>query len=291
MSASSALYHIPNLQCAYTPIGGGAGRTVLALRNFTIPRHKMIFLLGRSGIGKSTILEALGLMNNTIAPGSELYFTPTEQERYHLAQIWQPQNKATLSKVRNNHFSFIFQETNLMPNFTVYENICFTQMLQGETYRSALEKVKKTMQEVGLSGIEEHKRVYELSGGQKQRVAFVRAITPRFSVLFGDEPTGNLDESNANELMSILRSNILSHNRTAVIVSHDINLATRFGDLIMLLSQKDDTGAVQNHHIFERQETTAAATPLWKNTQSSLAEQDLKALVRTVLKKGGETNL
>jgi len=280
-----SLYQIKKLHCAYKA-NGTASRIILSLDDFVIPKNKMIFILGRSGIGKSTILEALGLMNNTLSEGSEVMFRPTAGESYNLSEIWRPENKQTLSKVRNNHFSFIFQETNLMPNFTVYENICFTQMLQGETYQNALAKVKKTMKEVGLSTIEEHKKVYELSGGQKQRVAFVRAITPKFSILFGDEPTGNLDESNAGELMSILRTNILGNQRTAVIVSHDINLALKFADMIVLISHNNDRGGVQKEHIYESEtpDIQGSKTKVWRNKVGEISEDTLINEIRNILK-------
>lgn len=272
------IYKIEGLQCAYNSTSPKT-RTVLGIASLQIPKNKMVFILGRSGVGKSTILEALGLMNNTILSGSAVQFTPNEQEIYDFSNIWDVTNKDTLSKVRNNHYSFIFQETNLMPNFSVYENICFTQMLQGSTYKDALKKVKTAMNDVGLSAIEEHKKVYELSGGQKQRVAFVRAITPQFSVLFGDEPTGNLDENNAIELMSMLRNNILGNKRTAIIVSHDINLATRFADVIILISKGENKGVVNAENVYE-----AVSSGKWQNTVGLLSDEELKTIVRNIIK-------
>ncbi|PSJ72162.1 hypothetical protein C7N43_35650 [Sphingobacteriales bacterium UPWRP_1] len=281
--AKDLIYKIEGLKCAYRSANSEA-RTVLEIGSLQIPKNKMVFVLGRSGVGKSTILEALGLMNNTIVSGSDVQFTPTAQERYDFSGIWEAAKKDALSKVRNNHFSFIFQETNLMPNFTVYENICFTQMLQGVTYRQALDKVKQAMKDVGLSGIEEHKKVYELSGGQKQRVAFVRAITPRFTVLFGDEPTGNLDENNATELMSMLRENILNNGRTAVIVSHDINLALRFADTLILISKDNDMGVVQPGHIYESRITEKGNTN-WHNHRGIIEEETLKNTIRNIIRQ------
>ena len=143
-----------------------------------------------------------------------------------------------------------------MPNFTVYENICLTQMIQGVSQKEALLKARDMMHRIGLQEVDEHKKPHELSGGQRQRVAFVRAITPQFTVLFGDEPTGNLDEINSRELMSILTNNIRQHQRTAVIVTHNIDLALEFADQIIILTKNNQSncGQVEKNNIFYKQQ-------------------------------------
>ena len=239
------IFSIRNLHCAYRK-NGEFTKTVLHIKKLDVLRGKITVLLGKSGAGKSTILETLGLMNNTIATDRnktaeklKIVFSPTEELHFNIDELWQNDKQAELSDIRNEYLSFIFQNTNLMPNFTAYENICITQMLQNVPQNEAVAKAKKMMQQIDLGEVDEQKQAYELSGGQRQRIAFVRAITPRFTVLFGDEPTGNLDEITSNILMNMLAQNIREHHRTAIIVTHNIDLALKYADQIILITKDD----------------------------------------------------
>ncbi len=126
-----------------------------------------------------------------------------------------------------------------MPNFTAYENISITQMLDGLSKKEAVNKAKAMVKGMGLS-FDENKKVFEMSVGEKQRVAFIRAITPEFTVLFADEPTGNLDRYNALKLLNILKQTIHKKCKTAIIVSHDMELALEFADEIIVLEMPDE---------------------------------------------------
>ena len=114
---------------------------VLEIKTLSIPRGKKVFIVGESGIGKSTILETLGLMNNTIVPDENTVFSfyGNNDESIDLAKLWKLSD-AELSAFRLKHFSFIFQSTNLMRNFTAYENIALTRMLQGYSRESSYQK-------------------------------------------------------------------------------------------------------------------------------------------------------
>ncbi|MGB1206062.1 MAG: ABC transporter ATP-binding protein [Chitinophagales bacterium] len=244
------IFQIRNLHCAYKK-NGKFGRTVLHIEKLDIERGKIIVLLGKSGAGKSTILETLGLMNNTANEAKntqnkklQLAFMPEKNKgkQFDIAKLWQANKQAELSEIRNEYLSFIFQNTNLMPNFTAYENICITQMLQNVSQEEAVAHAKKMMKAIDLGEVDEEKQAHELSGGQRQRIAFVRAITPRFSILFGDEPTGNLDEITSNILMNMLTQNIKgnkNNQRTAIIVTHNIDLALKYADQIILITKPD----------------------------------------------------
>jgi putative ABC transport system ATP-binding protein len=232
---SSTLFEITDLVCAYS-----RGRDVLKIEHLTIPANKLIVLIGISGSGKSTFLETIGLMNNTIKQGEVLFYPVSGQKSVSFKDLWRKENRDKISKIRRDFFSFIFQNTNLMPNFSAHENACLSQLIQGIPKETAMHQVRKTMLEMGLGSIEEWKSAVELSGGQRQRLAFVRAITPNFTVLFGDEPTGNLDEFNSRELMHKLRNNLISHHRSAIIVSHNIALSTEFADQLIILSNPAD---------------------------------------------------
>lgn len=239
---SHVIYELKNVVCSYDGIN-----PVLKIDHLQIMGGQLVVMVGKSGAGKSTILETLGLMNNTIVEG-EITFMPESGKSYKLADLWT--EETLLSDVRNSHMSFIFQNTNLMHNFTAFENACIPQLIQGEKMDQALLKVEKAMEQVGLKEIKRDAHVAELSGGQRQRLAFVRAITPEFSVLFGDEPTGNLDENNSIELMKVIQKALGEKNRTSIIVSHNIDLSIAFADQIIIMVKENVYGEIREENIF-----------------------------------------
>jgi lipoprotein-releasing system ATP-binding protein len=230
------LFEIEHLRCSYDKhYREGQSRVVLEIEHLAIPRGKKIFIVGESGIGKSTILETLGMMNNTIVPGdpTRFVFFESDGKETDLKSMWEKRDKI-LSDFRLKNYSFIFQSTNLMKNFTAFENIAFTRMLQGFTQYSSFQRTKKVLEDLGLEHVDEKRMAQELSGGQQQRLAFARAILPDFTVLFGDEPTGNLDAENAVRVMEILDNKLTEHEgASAIIVSHDMHLAVTFADVII----------------------------------------------------------
>lgn len=264
-------FDIKNLDCAYH-----AGRVVLKIEELWIPKGEMVFIVGQSGCGKSTILETLGLMNNTMCPSSEtsFIFNTPEGEQVDYLGIWQKKNNnRILSDIRRRYFSFIFQQTNLMRNFNIYENIAVTKMLQGATEKECRRVTNDILKEVALDefvvmrdgGWDPSSKIFgksnEASGGQQQRMAFARAMVAEYSVLFCDEPTGNLDPDTADMLMNYLRTEI-SHRgeATAIIVSHDMFLATKYGDRIIKIFKRqrgengdDYFGYITEDSVFTRQ--------------------------------------
>lgn len=229
------LFEIQNLRCSYDKnYREGQSRVVLEIEHLALPRGKKIFIVGESGIGKSTILETLGMMNNTIVPGDDTRFVFYDGDNeLDLHSLWRKRDRV-LSDFRLKHYSFIFQSTNLMKNFTAFENIAFTRMLQGYSRFSCFQRTKKVLEDLGLEHVEPTRMAQELSGGQQQRLAFARAILPDFTVLFGDEPTGNLDAENAVRVMEILTDKLDEHQgASAIIVSHDMHLAVTFADVII----------------------------------------------------------
>jgi len=239
---SQILYDLKNVVCSYDGI-----HPVLKVENLQIMGGQLVVMIGKSGVGKSTILETLGLMNNTLVDG-EITFIPEGNSQYKLSDLWN--EETLLSDIRNSHMSFIFQNTNLMHNFTAYENACIPLLLQGVDIDIALQRVEKAMDQVGLKEIKKDNHVAELSGGQRQRLAFVRAITPDFSVLFGDEPTGNLDENNSNELMKVIQEALAEKNKTSIIVSHNIELSLAFADQIIMMVKDNGYGEILEENIF-----------------------------------------
>ncbi len=237
----SKLFEIENLSCSYDKnYRQGVSKVVLEIKKLEVPRGKKVFIVGESGIGKSTILETLGMMNNTIVPEGEpkFLFYESEDKPVDLAGLWNQTDKE-LSAFRLRHFNFIFQSTNLMRNFTAYENIALTRMLQGYSQESSFEKTYQVLTELGLGHIDSTRMAQELSGGQQQRLAFARAILPDFTVLFGDEPTGNLDSDNAVKAMELLSNKLTQmEGSSAIIVSHDMHLAATFADVIIKIRKE-----------------------------------------------------
>lgn len=271
------IYDIKNLECQYIP-----GSTVLRIPELKIPKGKLVFLLGVSGIGKSTFIETLGLMNRTIhvTPETSILFN-NGKENEEIKNIWEKDNKA-LSQFRNDHFSFIFQNTNLMPNFTAGENMCISMLIEGKELKEVKSKVLGVMAKLNLDPELYDRKIQELSGGQRQRLAFVRAIIAGFNVLFGDEPTGNLDRDTGHKLMTILKDNLAEHNRTGIIVSHDIDLALNFADIILLLSKEGSGDDI--HGSFDQRYYLINEDGNWKRKDGSILEDPLK-LISSILTK------
>lgn len=248
------LYRIEHLICSYDrPYTEGKSRKVLQIDSLQIPRGKKIFIVGESGIGKSTILEVLGMMNNTIVPNPHSVFTYFDNGNaaIDLIRMWNDNDDNVLSEFRRGHFSFIFQSTNLMKNFTAFENVSITRMLQGYNKQESFAKTHRVLSDLGLAHIGEERMAQELSGGQQQRLAFARAIVPDFSVLFGDEPTGNLDEENANRTMDLLSAKLTEiPGSTAIIVSHNMHQAVTYGDEIIKIQKVVDEKRSTSDEVF-----------------------------------------
>lgn len=249
------IFKIDQLICGYKQ-----GPPVLRVKDLVIPSGQLIFVVGVSGSGKSTFVETLGMMNNTIQAGSELSFDTGTTETVDLSGLWQ-QKPEVLDRFRKDYFSFIFQQTNLMPNFTCGENMVLTALLKGKTYEDAKKTVLEYMEILGLPIEIFDKRVTEVSGGQRQRIAFIRAIAGDFTVLFGDEPTGNLDPKTARELMSVLKNMLKARMRTGIVVSHDIDLAISFADMIIPITLEEDgdnrAGGIYPTQILTRNDAQA----------------------------------
>lgn len=291
------IFEIKNLKCAYHQ-----DKVVLEVKHLEIPFGKIVFVVGESGIGKSTILETLGLMNNTIVSDSttvfnyySIYDSKSSEKTFiceDIIKLWNEKSDKKLSTFRLKNFSFIFQLTNLMRNFTAYENIAITSMLQGKTKAESITKTIKALCALGLEEIDHTREVNALSGGQQQRLSFARAIVPDFSVLFGDEPTGNLDPVTAEIVMDIMRKELKGETNenkcpteiderkysSAIIVSHAIDLALQFADIIIKIHSvpreedpKKNYGVIDEHSVFEK----CKKSNKWTSTEGEFNHDDL----------------
>lgn len=246
------MFEIKDLICTYDQKS-----TVLSIPSLQLEKGKVYFFIGASGVGKSTLLETLGMMNYPVRPDNSNLCFVKDGIKKNLHDQWRKSDKE-ISAFRQEHFSFIFQNTNLMPHFTAGENMCYTLLLEGMSWEDASKKVKALMPSLSLDLDLFDRPVQQLSGGQRQRLAFVRAFVSSFDVLFGDEPTGNLDPITATSLMNILRDYIINHDKTAIIVSHDIPLASKFGDKIFYLTKgvNNEGGLLKQNQHFERRNGT-----------------------------------
>ena len=183
--------------------------------NLKVEDGEFIAIIGASGSGKSTLLN--------IMAGLDSSNSGTVRIRDQVITKMKPDE---LAKFRGTYVGFIFQKHNLIPQFTALENIMLpTVMLNREEYHFE-EHYKKLVKALGLKERLNH-LPSELSGGQQQRVAIARALINRPQVLFADEPTGNLDRDNANEVLNLLLKTREMINQTIVMVTHDMQIAER----------------------------------------------------------------
>lgn len=285
------LFDIEHLRCSYDKhYREGISKVVMKIDKISFPKGKKIFIVGESGIGKSTILELLGMMNYTIIPNNstKFVFYDENQNPVDLIAMWKRNRDRELSDFRRRYFNFIFQSTNLMKNFTAYENISITRMLQGFTQTESFKKAEEVLADLGLGHIAQERMAQELSGGQQQRLAFARAVIPDFMVLFGDEPTGNLDSENAARAMELLTLRLKEYkDRSAVIVSHDMHLAVRFGDMVIKINKVSNAKKVSDDEVtyFGHIDEDCAYFPsadrtIWSNGKDSYSDIEFENFLK-----------
>jgi putative ABC transport system ATP-binding protein len=177
-------------------------------------------IMGPSGSGKSTLLHCQAGLD-TLSSGS------VQIGDVNLSSL----KDRDLTELRRTQVGFVFQAYNLIPTLNAYENIVLPLMLGGE--RGDQEWIDEVIATVGLGDRLRH-RPSELSGGQQQRVAVARAMATRPQIIFGDEPTGNLDSRTGTEILNFMRSAVDDHDQTIVIVTHD-PVAASYADRIIFL--------------------------------------------------------
>ena len=201
----------------------GEGQTCVdALRGVSveIERGRLTAVMGPSGSGKSTLMHILAGLDKPTSGTVEVAGT----EITNLGD-------ADLTKLRREHIGFVFQFFNLLPMLNARENITLPLTIAGEKPEDGW--VEQVVEDVGLSDRLTH-RPAELSGGQQQRVAIARALVSKPTVLFADEPTGNLDSATGHEILQLLRASVDSLGQTTVMVTHEPRAAS-IADRILFL--------------------------------------------------------
>jgi len=221
---------------------------VKALRGVTleVSSRKLTAVMGPSGSGKSTLMHILAGLDR-----------PNEGEVTIAGTDITGLGDTELTKLRREHIGFIFQFFNLLPMLSAEENIVLPLELAGKKTDRAW--VEELISRVGLSERLSH-RPAELSGGQQQRVAVARALVSRPTVMFADEPTGNLDSATSAEILALLRDAVTSYGQTTVMVTHDANAAA-IADRILFLADGQivkDLGPSSRHQVLEAMEEVTA---------------------------------
>ena len=203
-------------------VDGQLNVTVLANLNLQVAAGKSVSIVGASGSGKSTLLHILGGLDTP----SEGRVTLLEQ---HLAGL----SQTALGQLRNRHLGFVYQFHHLLPEFSALENVMMPLLIGKMPKAEAEATAAEMLDKVGLKPRMQH-RPGELSGGERQRAAIARALVNRPACLLADEPTGNLDRKNAQNVFDMMLDLQHELNTALVVVTHDDELAARFDEVLLM---------------------------------------------------------
>ncbi len=183
--------------------------------DLNINQGEFVSIIGESGAGKTTLLHILGTLENLQKGTLEINNTNINNL-----------SEKELAKIRNTEIGFVFQFHNLLEELSAIENICLPALIKGEPKMNVMKEAHKLLKLVNLSHRKEHSPS-ELSGGEQQRVAVARALINKPSIILADEPTGNLDSKNAEELHDLFLKLNLEQQQTFIIITHNEKLANQ----------------------------------------------------------------
>lgn len=183
--------------------------------NFQVKQGQLLSILGASGAGKSTLLNIIGTLDR--ADSGNIYL---------FGQNVTEKSSSSLNEIRNKDIGFIFQFHHLLPEFTALENASMPGYIAKRNTKEVHANAKELLCRLGLEERMHHKPG-ELSGGEQQRVALARALINKPKLLLADEPTGNLDHSNAEQIIQLILELKADYNMTAIIVTHDKEIANK----------------------------------------------------------------
>ena len=202
--------------------------TVLKNLNFKFKKGKIYSLSGPSGSGKSTLLNLLSLIDR---PSSGSIKIDNRNINYNEIEI--------NDKIRSNNIGIVYQEKNLLPDFTAIENVCLASLAANNNHKMAEQESLKIIQKVGLKDRTNH-YPSELSGGEMQRIAISRAIVNKPRIILADEPTGSLDHENANQIFNLLFK-LKNNDRVIIFATHNRFFANKADYKISLSNGKIKT--------------------------------------------------
>jgi putative ABC transport system ATP-binding protein len=204
--------------------------------SFDIPRKRFAMIVGPSGSGKTTLLNLVGCID-----------TPTSGRLRVCGQDVGAMSDQALTDFRSRNIAFVFQNFNLLPVLTAYENVEYPLLLLGAPAGERRDKTMALLDSVGLADKRGH-RPNQLSGGQKQRVAIARALVKGPAVVLADEPTANLDSHTGAEIIALMRAVQEKHAASFVFSTHDPQL----------MSHADDTFVIRDGRLADRRSKEAA---------------------------------
>lgn len=215
------ILEVNNVKKIYTTRFGGAKVQALSNVSFTVEEGEFVAIMGESGSGKTTLLNILASLDKPTSGEVKL-------KGMNLSAI----REKDIASFRRDHLGFVFQDFNLMDNFSVMDNIFLPLVLSGKKYPEMSQRIKPIAAGLGISEILQ-KYPYEISGGQKQRTAVARAVITNPELILADEPTGALDSKSADELLDIFRE-INESGQTILMVTHSIKAASKAGRVLFI---------------------------------------------------------
>ena len=190
--------------------------------NLSVEKGEFISIMGPSGSGKSTLMNIIGCLDT---PTSGNYLLNNKQ----VSCLTDDE----LAKIRNDEIGFVFQSFHLLPRNSAFENVMLPLRYAGIKKDEAVTLSNKALDQVGLSDRADHSPS-ELSGGQQQRVAIARALVNKPSILFADEPTGNLDSKTGNDVMALFKQ-LNSEGQTIILITHEESIAQQSNRIITIM--------------------------------------------------------
>ena len=203
-------------------------KNIVALNNinFDLSDGQCICLLGPSGSGKTTLLQIAGLLDS-----------PTKGEIIINGKKCDHLSQEDKNFIRKQHIGFVYQNFYLLDSFSALENVIIPQLINGSGFNNARKRAKNLLSDLGLS-----KRLYnkprELSGGEKQRVAILRAIANMPKIILADEPTGNLDKKNSENVVKIIKDMVNHYNISFIIATHNLSITKKFDKIVKISEGK-----------------------------------------------------
>lgn len=216
-----AILEVHNVKKVYTQRLGSVRVTALSNVSFTVEKGEYIAIMGESGSGKTTLLNILAALDkptcgNVLLDGTDI---TSIKEKF-------------IAKFRRDNLGFVFQEFNLLDNFTVRDNILLPLVLMGLPQAEMFKRLTSTAKNLGITDLLD-KYPYEISGGQKQRTAAARAMITEPKILLADEPTGALDSKSSDELLSLF-ADFNKQGQTILMVTHSVKAASRANRVLFI---------------------------------------------------------
>ena len=216
-----SILEVNNVKKIYTARFGSNRVQALSDVSFSVEEGEYVAVMGESGSGKTTLLNIIAALDK-----------PTDGEVCLNGRRFSDIKEAEIAKFRREHLGFVFQEFNLLDNFSIKDNILLPLVLAGRQYHEMDKRLTPVARKLGISEILS-KYPYEVSGGQKQRAAVARAIITDPQLILADEPTGALDSKSSDELLSLF-SSINNDGQTIIMVTHSVKAASNAGRVLFI---------------------------------------------------------